>query len=102
MLRSFNRSILNVYNKYYITQTDYYYCYSQYLFKLLDIIKDYLKFQDEPFKSKSNSFYSSSSNSEELLLLYSSPSKLNYKHTAFLIELMLIDGNDERRSTTQL
>jgi hypothetical protein len=65
-------------------------------FKFTDIIKDFLKFQDKESKQAnetsyyiSSSYYDSSDNMNY--------TKIDYKRTAFTIELMLIDLDEENK-----
>lgn len=55
---------------------------------LLDIIKDFLKFEN--VTSAKESYYNKS---EEFM----KPNKLDYQKTSFIIELMLIEINDEKK-----
>lgn len=57
-----------------------------------DIIKDFFKFQDKKSKNDKDSYYQN--NKPDKLLNHS---KLNYQKTAFMIELMLIEKNDENK-----
>ncbi|XP_029341323.1 cilia- and flagella-associated protein 61-like [Acyrthosiphon pisum] len=59
-----------------------------------NIIKDFLKFQDKESKKSNDSSYFISSSSESITYL-----KTDYKRTAFMIELMLIDGDEENKAT---
>ncbi|XP_050063686.1 cilia- and flagella-associated protein 61-like isoform X2 [Aphis gossypii] len=62
-----------------------------------NIIKDFLKFQDkESKKANDMSYYVSSSYDSSENITFT---KIDYKRTAFMIELMLIDVDEENKAT---
>lgn len=60
-------------------------------FKFIDIIRDFMKFQDSK-KSNDSSYYSSNYSQDNI-----THTKMDYKRTSFMIELMLIDADEENK-----
>lgn len=67
---------------------------SEIKFSFTDIVKNFLMFQDKMPAPEPGSF---SLDSSESLLPDALHTNLDYKKTAFMIELMLIDGEEEKK-----